>query len=306
MNPTQEKIYQISFTSATCIAEMIGGGVVALPYAVSVFTPPIGMAILFAVGILTLYTGWLLGELFLHSEMLHPFPEGLSEEEEIDMEEFVRENSNSLELDDGNEIPSTEEEVVNENLSAYSIIAKESCGWKCEYLAYGSQLFTLFSVDVIFLILSGFNFELMIETQGKETSLSLSMVILILFTSHMLTAISTLLPPVVDSVVHLTFKLRPSMEEHHKKYVVRFTPVVIQTFAGAVALILQQDFFMVMALLGNTTVILCTFILPAIFYLEHPNIQESTFHKICCSGCVIFGVIAGIMSIGMFFWGLSS
>jgi hypothetical protein len=47
--------YDIIFGAITCVAEMLGGGIVALPYVILVLSPIVGILCLFFAGFATWY-----------------------------------------------------------------------------------------------------------------------------------------------------------------------------------------------------------------------------------------------------------
>ncbi len=437
-------MYEVVFAAAMCVAAMLGGGVIALPYAVSILSPIIGTFVLLFAGGVTLYTGWILGELFLHSEILHPEIENIDYDKvemlgvTHDPEEGFRDSPNVEEVKE-----EEQQECIIPTMPPYAMIARESVGLWGECLTYASQVITLVGVDVIFLVLCGINLSLMAEFAHGSISVSvgimvvafvsllmsflmsdvahytpfiwvavlttlagiilrwitivdsapehpssppdfslyssleafgaiafsfgghagfpyyqqnmksshqkyfgisvliayayiltlegpfcitvallykgdlapnfleslpdntLSIVILSLFTLHMLTAISTIVPPVAHNLLYLIRIVNPDLEIERKD-IALCSPFIVQLVAVIIALTLQENFFSVMALLGNTTITLCTFVLPAVFYLANPRVQETTtlIRQIGCWICITFGTTVGILSIIMFFWNI--
>ncbi len=456
-------MYDVALAAATCVAEMLGGGVIALPYSISVLSPILGIFVLLFAGAMTLYTGWLLGDLFLHTKILH-FDHELLGPTELEMMEVYEstksddehENEESTKSDDEHEDDEHEDDEHEDEESTksgeehilfpsppYAMIARESIGIWGECLTYGSQIITLIGVDVVFLILCGINISLMAEFSNVDLPVSsgifiiallslflsflmsdvthfspliwiavfttftgiifrwvsivefapdhpaeppefswyscleafgvitfsfgghagfpsyqqnmkesyrkyfvisvsiayayililevpfcatvailykgdlgpnfleslpsnnvVSFIILFLFTIHMLTAISTLVPPVAHNLFHLVRTLGPAMEEENLIVVSMCSPFIVQLIAVIIALTFRENFFFIMALLGNTTITLCTFILPAVFYLNHPNIERTLIHEVACFLCIVFGTFIGGSSIIISIWSM--
>ena len=147
-----------------------------------------------------------------------------------------------------------------------------------------------------------------------------AIIIIILITTHMTTSLATLVPPVADilssfvrvsltkknkNIIHNTNKMEISndskltnnIQNSLSKHNYWWSPILIQLICGAMAVLLQDHFFIVMSLLGNTTITMCTFVMPSILYIKYFKNNISMTEKIICWICVIIGIITGVTAV---------
>eukprot|EP01084_Bolivina_argentea_P227987 385143_1 len=122
-----------------------------------------------------------------------------------------------------------------------------------------------------------------------------ALVIIGFITFHMLSAMATLVPPVAVIISKLI---------RNDTNVYWWSPILVQLVAVIIAISLQDNFLIIMGILGNTTVTLCTFVMPCLLYVMHFKNKISIWNKICCWICVVVGILTGICAIGVTIYNL--
>jgi amino acid permease len=152
--------YDVVMAAVTISAAMLGGGMVSLPYAVVVLSVPVGVTAILLAGAMTWFTGYLLAELFMCSPSLNDFRESGFVELELDI---IGDGSD----DDGSTGAAG---AASADLPPFVTIARESVGEWGVRTVYWSQTVTLVGVNVVFLILSGINMNILSPAAGVSVS----------------------------------------------------------------------------------------------------------------------------------------
>ena len=150
----------VALAAATCVAEMLGGGVVSLPYSmVQTAIFPGGIMLIFG-ALLTYYTGKCLSSIYVDMES-------------IKQNNLLNIDDNAFEGDfDKPSLDNNEETLVISD-TPYMEMSRLVFGKTGEYFMYFCVGITLMFVDIIFLILSGENVSGLLNTDswfGSQTA----------------------------------------------------------------------------------------------------------------------------------------
>ena len=188
-------------------------------------------------------------------------------------------------------------------------------------ITYAYIFVMMFSFSIVITLLYGGDLKDNVLENLPDNNV-FSKIITILITFHMFSATSTLVPPVCAILSKLIVKTsicvnnrirnngtRPSrisrisfdqleVDGENVEIVQWWTPILVQFIAACIAIALQDNFLTVMGILGNTTVTLCTFVMPCLLYLVHFKNRISMCSKIVCATGALAGVVIGIISVG--------
>ena len=165
-NRAKESIKTIGLAAATCTAEMLGGGIVSLPYIVTNTYILTGAIMIIFGALLTYYTGWLLSELYIDicADL------DLNQDNNFDVDNYDHDDRKKNEKNPRQSIQ-REEPLLNKQhkLSPYLQIADHIWPKYGKYILGFCVGITLIFVDILFLVLCGMNLLSMIGDDTKLT-----------------------------------------------------------------------------------------------------------------------------------------
>ena len=182
-------------------------------------------------------------------------------------------------------------------------------------IGYGYIFIMLFPFSICMAFLYGNSVEDNVLSNLPDNNVGAT-VIKILITTHMSSGMATLVPPVADilssfarmccnkensqimdteQIIQKAQNKPENVLKQNKTY--WWSPIIIQLICGALAVLLQDHFFNVMSILGNTTITICTFVMPCVLYVQYFKNKLSIIENVLCWCCIIIGIATGIIAV---------